>query len=132
MTGFAALSMRAPMPPISSQMMAMAVSAPISAPSAAFSAMKRSICQWSLRASSGVSFGLLIAPPAPLSQRHRVVLAPRTFHALGAQRGKGARDAAARGMGHNHLVDETALGRHEGIGEALFILGGARRDLLRI
>src|SRR3546814_2015472 len=49
----------------------------------------------------------------PPSERNRVVLLPVRCHLLVPERGKRAGDAAARGMRHDHLVDEAAFGGHE-------------------
>ena len=44
------------------------------------------------------------------------MLLPVRVRPLVAQRGEGAGDAAAGGMRHDHLVDETAFGGDKGIG----------------
>ncbi|MNE29259.1 hypothetical protein D3C80_1227340 [compost metagenome] len=66
------------------------------------------------------------------SERYRVVFFPMRRYLLVAQRGKGAGDTATGRMRHDHLVDETALGGNEGIGETFFVFLRAGRDLVRV
>ena len=51
------------------------------------------------------------------------MLLPRDFHGLAAQHVQRTGDAQARMTWADHLVDVTALGGHERIGEAVLILG---------
>src|SRR5215470_15227274 len=63
------------------------------------------------------------------SQRDVVVLLPRVLQALLPQHGESAAEAATGAVGHDHVVDEAARARNEGIGELLAIFVGARLDL---
>ncbi len=69
---------------------------------------------------------------ALLSQRNIIVLLPRILELLVAQHGQRPRDALARRMRHDHLVDIAALGGDEGRQKALLIFGRTLGDLGRI
>src|SRR6056297_1775336 len=69
--------------------------------------------------------------PMP-SQRDVVVLLPGQILLLVAQRRKGSADPHPRAARLDHLVDEPALGGNEGVGKAVFVALGMRRDLLGV
>src|SRR5690606_38638688 len=66
------------------------------------------------------------------SQRDVVVLLLGALDRLVAEGREGADDAAAGAVRHDHVVDETAFGGHERVGEARFIIGGALGDLVLV
>src|SRR5665213_174988 len=68
---------------------------------------------------------------APL-QRQIVVLARRHIHLLALEHGERARDAAARRVRHDDVVDIAALGGDEGRQKAVLIFLGARGDLVLV
>ena len=57
------------------------------------------------------------------------MLLPRIFELLIAQLAKAHRDAPPGRVRHDHLVDEALARGDEGVGEALFIFGGALGNL---
>src|SRR3546814_866420 len=67
--------------------------------------------------------------PAPRSERNVVVLLPRVLELLVAQHGEGPADAAAGVARLDDVVEIAARCRHEGVGELLPVLLGARLDL---
>ena len=60
------------------------------------------------------------------------MLLPRILELLVPQFPQPQRDPAARAVRVDHLVDEALARRNEGIGEAVFVFGGALGDLFRI
>src|SRR4051812_15089024 len=65
------------------------------------------------------------------SERDVVMLLPRILELLVAQLAEPECNPPPRGMGHDHLVDEALARRHERIGEARLIFGGAFGNLRR-
>src|SRR5262249_14327424 len=81
-------------------------------------------------ASSSLNASFLSA--ATHSHRQIIVLAWRQFDGLAAQHRQGAREARARGVRHDHVVDIAALGGGKRRQKTLLVFLGARGDLLRV
>ena len=60
------------------------------------------------------------------------MLLPRVLELLVLQHGEGPADAKAGVVGHDDVVDETAMAGDEGIGEFFAVLLGAPLDLLGV
>jgi len=60
------------------------------------------------------------------------MLLPRVLQLLAPERGKGAGDAAAGGVGHDDLVDEAFLGGDEGVGKSVVVILGAVGYFVRV
>src|SRR5579863_7118633 len=78
---------------------------------------------------SRVAFGSL---SRARSQRDVVVLLPRVLELLVAQHGERAREALARCVRHDHLVDIAALGGDEWREEGILVFFRFFSDLWRI
>src|SRR5690606_32384073 len=66
------------------------------------------------------------------SERDVPVLAPGVIQLLVLQHRQRTAHALARLVRHDHVVDETARARHEGVGEARLVLGFPCGDFLRV